>query len=212
MNSGSDRARIPTATIWPWWQIGHCRKEEPVHFCRGNPSIGLGPLPSFSRLSWNGKNPAVETFRRQPVFSFTRKAKTNSAERDQSNRSQPASRSSIRGSKWRRTATLPLPSPFVCRGYASALVQCRHRSDVTAAGSFHIPRPCKPIIDSRLPDHNHRVAGMRQSTLLRILRPASRKEVATMAQTRIVRLEPGLDKLVAIEVHERESCGEQADR
>jgi hypothetical protein len=93
------------------------------------------------------------------------KAKTNSVEHDQPNLSQPASRSSTRGSRWCLTAAPPLPSPFVCRRHASALVPCRHRSDVSIARSFHVPRPCQPFIDGRLPNHNHRVAGMRQSTL-----------------------------------------------
>ncbi len=70
-----------------------------------------------------------------------------------------------RGSRWCRAASPPLPSPFVCRWYAPALVPFRYRPDVTVVGSFHVPRPCQHIVDGRLPHHHHRVAGMRQSTL-----------------------------------------------
>src|SRR5215471_5731852 len=45
------------------------------------------------------------------------------------------------------------------------MVSGRCRSHVTSVGSFHLPRPCEPILDGGLLDHHDRAVGMRQHPL-----------------------------------------------
>ncbi len=98
-----------------------------------------------------------------PTFSFNKRRRTPIGTNTISWAfQQTAAGASTDGSLRRGAAALTLPPPFVRRRHPVALVPGRRRSDDAFVGSFHLPGPRQPILDSRLLDHHHRTTGMCQ--------------------------------------------------